>query len=172
MPTAYISMGSNLGEPPKQLEAALKRMTEIPDVTIEAVSSTYITEPQGCPKGTTWFYNKALRISCRESNPEYLLLSLQRIENEQGRVRPHVQRNSAAYLPRTIDLDLLLFDNLVMQTPELIIPHPRMHSRAFVLVPLLEVLLPGTAMPDGRSISGLLAALDYTIKNKQIWQTA
>lgn len=170
MPVAYISMGSNLENPPEQLDAAMARIARIPGVTIDAISATYITEPQGCIAGTTWFHNRTLRVFCLEETPESFLKKLQAIEQEQGRVRS-ATGSGIKNLPRTIDLDLLLFDDEMRQSPELTIPHPRMTLRAFVLVPLAEVLLPGFVMPgDGRSISELLSSINYTITGKQIWQ--
>lgn len=172
MPIAYISMGSNLENPPKQLEAALESISRIPGVTVDAISNTYLTEPQECVAGAAWFHNKAIRISCVNNDPEYLLKALQAIEKGQGRARGGINGGCGKYLSRTIDLDLLLFGEAVRKTPELTLPHPRMRSRAFVLVPLSEVALPGFVMPGGDSISKLLALLEYEVKDNQIWQTA
>lgn len=172
MPIAYISIGSNLENPPAQIDAALKSIARIPGVVVEAISQTYVTEPQDCVDDAAWFHNKAIRVTCAPNEPEYLLKALQDIEKAQGRVRGEPEPKKHKYLSRTIDLDLLLFDEQQRHTPELTLPHPRMKERAFVLVPLLEVVLPGFVMPDGDSIPTLLSSIKYKIQDNQIWQTA
>lgn len=130
--TVYLSLGSNLGGREESLRRALEAL-EIEDVRMVKRSSLYETEPQDVA-GQAWFVNMA--VECRtRCFPIQLLTVLQRIEHQLGRVRAGVVRRG----PRTIDIDILLFSNIVMDTPKLVIPHPRMLERRFVLEPLLEI---------------------------------
>ena len=131
MSTVYIGIGSNLGDREKHIEDATRRVRELPGVVEVRGSSLYETEPVGGPPQGP-FLNGAL---CVETalEPLDLLRGLQAIEA--GLKRERVVK----WGPRTIDLDILLFDDLVLQTPDLIIPHPLMHERDFVLRPLNEI---------------------------------
>ncbi|MBU7007824.1 2-amino-4-hydroxy-6-hydroxymethyldihydropteridine diphosphokinase [Phosphitispora fastidiosa] len=142
MPRAYIGLGSNMGNPVLNLETALKRIDGIEGIRITATSSVYETEPVGYEE-QAWFHNCVAEIDTLFS-PEELLCKLQEIENELGRVR------LIRWGPRTIDLDILLYDRAVINTERLIIPHPRMAERAFVMVPLAEIA-PDAEFPDGRT---------------------
>jgi 2-amino-4-hydroxy-6-hydroxymethyldihydropteridine diphosphokinase len=151
---AYISLGSNLGDSPAILQAAISRLQEFSDELI-AQSSLWQSTPVDCPPGSPLFLNAVvgLRVRAGES-PETLLRALQALEVEFGR-RPKVVLNE----PRPLDLDLLSFGAEVRNSPQLVLPHPRAHLRRFVLQPWSELapelVLPGQTL----SISELLAAL-------------
>lgn len=132
MPTAYIGLGSNLGDRRATLDAAVRRLRAEPGLRVLAVSRYYETAPVDCPPGSGDYLNAAVAVET-DRDPHDLLKLLQHIEQQFGRVRTGV--NS----PRTLDLDLLLYGDRAIDTPDLIVPHPRMHERAFVLVPLADV---------------------------------
>jgi 2-amino-4-hydroxy-6-hydroxymethyldihydropteridine diphosphokinase len=126
----YIGLGSNLGDPEAQIERALRHLDE-QSVRVEEVSSLYRTEPVDAPT-ELWFLNGVARVSC-DFGPRELLAICQEIESSQGRER------TIHHGPRTIDLDLLLLGDALMDSPELTLPHPELHLRRFVLVPLAEI---------------------------------
>ncbi len=129
---AYIALGSNLGDRHYHLDNSLTVINEIDGVTVERVSSYYETEPVGGPPGQIDFLNAVARIQTVLS-PEQLLEALLWTEQKFGRVR------SVKNAPRTLDLDVLLYDDWIIDTLELTLPHPRLHERAFVLQPLAEI---------------------------------
>ena len=132
MRRAYLSLGSNLGDRRNNLETALEAL-EKERVHVVLRSSIYETEPQDV-KSQPWFLN--IVVLCETTCfPIQLLGLLQRVEREMGRARQGVARRG----PRLIDIDILLFGNAVIETSELVIPHPRMFERRFVLEPLLEI---------------------------------
>jgi 2-amino-4-hydroxy-6-hydroxymethyldihydropteridine diphosphokinase len=135
MPTrAYVGLGSNLANPRRQIARALARLDAIDGVRVLAVSPGYITAPIG--GGPQPDYVNAVALVSTSLTPRVLLDRLQRIERLHHRRRePHTPRNAA----RTLDLDLLLYGARRMRSPQLTIPHPRMHERAFVLKPLTDV---------------------------------
>lgn len=147
MTKAYVALGANLGNPQEALQAALEDLRQTAGVGVTAVSSFYRTAP--VESSGPDYVNAVAEVATTLEASE-LLHVLQRIENAHGRVRPVGVVNA----PRTLDLDLLLFGKDTVATPELTVPHPRMHLRAFVLVPLLEIA------PDA-VIPGLGAARDY-----------
>lgn len=129
--TAYLSLGSNLGDRQRNVEDAFDRL-EAEGIHITGRSSLYETEPQDFAE-QPWFLNVA--AACQTSHfPLQLLAILLRIEREGGRVRGTRPKG-----PRAIDLDILLYGEHVIDTPRLIVPHPRMLQRRFVLEPLLEL---------------------------------
>jgi 2-amino-4-hydroxy-6-hydroxymethyldihydropteridine diphosphokinase len=129
MPVAYIALGSNLGDRLAHLRQAVRALRELGEV--ESVSPVYETEPVGYADQPR-FLNAVLRLRT-ELSPRELLERMQEIERQAGRVRPFPNA------PRTLDLDLILYDDTVMETPELTLPHPRFHERAFVLRPLVDI---------------------------------
>jgi len=131
MAEAYLGLGSNLGNKRNNLKSALKMLEDHPQVEVRKVSSFYETEPVGY-KEQDRFLNLVVKIDT-SLNPFELLQFCQTIEKELKRKR------IVRWGPRTIDVDILLYENFISQDPELTIPHPRMHERAFVLVPLEEI---------------------------------
>ena len=127
----YLSLGSNLGDRTRNIDGALRRL-EAAAVRLTGCSSFYETEPQDL-KEQPWFLNVVVRCEARY-HPLELLSVLLRIEREGGRVRTDQLKG-----PRSIDLDILLYGEQMMNTPELTIPHPRMLERRFVLEPLVEI---------------------------------
>ena len=127
--TVYLSLGSNVGDRRANLETAITRLGELGEV--KAVSSFYETEPVELA-AQPWFLNCAVALET-EMMPRRLLGRVLAIEQGMGRRRLHPKG------PRTIDIDVLLFGNSVVDTRELIIPHPGLHERRFVLEPLAEI---------------------------------
>lgn len=129
---AFIGMGSNLGDREGYLCRGLELMRNTPGISIESVSGQMESAPVGGPEGQSEFLNSAccLRTSL---SPRELLQRLLEIENECDRIRKE------PWGPRTLDLDILLYDDLIVSDPDLVIPHPLMHERLFVLKPLAEI---------------------------------
>lgn len=148
MPIAYVGLGSNLGDREVTLRRALELLAAAAGVTLEAVSVFRETDPVGYLDQPR-FVNAAARIDT-DLTPRALLDALLSIELELGRVR-----NGPRFGPRTIDLDLLLFGDEIVDEPGLTLPHPRLHERAFVLEPLLE-LDPELVVPGRGSVKSLL----------------
>lgn len=146
-----IALGSNLGNSHQILEDALKKLAQTPGITLQACSSWYQTEPVGPPQPD--FLNGCALLEV-QLTPQELLETLLGIEAQFGRVRQ--ERNG----PRTLDLDLLLFDNLILDTPALKLPHPRMDERAFVLVPLAEIAPDWVEPVSGKAIAQLVERVD------------
>ncbi len=148
-----LSLGSNLGDRVENLRRAIRAMQER-GIEVVKVSRWYETEPVGVVNHP-WFVNCAAEIRTTLA-PLDLLHELQAIEKSLGRVRDGVEQ-----APRTIDLDILTYDEARIDTPELTVPHPRMQSRRFVLEPLVEIA------PEFR---GMLAALpeDYQVRLLQL----
>jgi 2-amino-4-hydroxy-6-hydroxymethyldihydropteridine diphosphokinase len=128
---AYLSLGSNLGNREANLKAAIERVHSLG--TLQAVSSFYETEPVEFT-AQPWFLNCAVELET-EQTPEQLLSAILQIEEELGRRRSATQPKG----PRTLDIDIILFDKSVIHTTELTVPHPSMHERGFVLEPLAEI---------------------------------
>ena len=127
--TVFIALGTNLGNRLANLQAAIQSMP--PEVIVLAESHIYETPPWGY-KDQPAFLNMVIKAET-ELEPEQLLQYLKELETELGR------EQSFHWGPRLIDLDILFYDDLVLDSPPLIIPHPRLHERAFVLVPLMEL---------------------------------
>ncbi|SKB07340.1 2-amino-4-hydroxy-6-hydroxymethyldihydropteridinediphosphokinase [Sporosarcina newyorkensis] len=128
---AYLSMGSNIGNRLEHLTHAVQLLNEHPAITVEKVSSVYETEPLGLTEQAK-FLNIAVGLETSLEASE-LLSACQSIENKLGRMR------KIRWGPRTVDLDILLYNHDTIQSENLIIPHLRMQERAFVLVPLIEI---------------------------------
>jgi len=132
MHRAWVGLGSNLGDPAQQLGAALDAMSGTPGIAVLARSSLYRTKAWGDQRQPD-FLNAVVALHVA-IDANQLLDALLEIELMLGRTR-----DTRRWGPRTIDLDLLLFDDCVLDSERLVLPHPRMHERAFVLVPLLEL---------------------------------
>ena len=158
-------MGCNLGECPDQFNEALSRFEPYGnDIKFQTVSEIYTTEPQG-QKDQPWFMNQVAHFLVDPViwSAEGFLSMLLAIEGQMGRDR------STAQAPRNIDLDLLLFGDMVLDTDMLTLPHPRMLERAFVLVPLMEIA-PDLVMPDGTRIDQAIKGLRYRQEGMTIRQ--
>jgi 2-amino-4-hydroxy-6-hydroxymethyldihydropteridine diphosphokinase len=146
---AYIGIGGNLGDAKATVTQAIAALAQHPDITLLAQSSLYRTAPIASSGDD--YVNAVAQISTTYS-PHALLTALQEIEQTYGRTRPYINA------PRTLDLDVLLYANHRIQDERLIVPHPRMTQRAFVLVPLLEIS-PHLCLPDGSALSIYLPAV-------------
>lgn len=148
--SAFVGLGANLGDAAGMLRDTLVQLARLPDTRLRAASSLYRTAPIDA---TGPDYVNAVAWLETGLAPGRLLDQLQLLERGAGRERPY--RNA----PRTLDLDLLLYGDQVQDDPALTLPHPRMHLRAFVLVPLAE-LRPELTVPGRGALSELLRALD------------
>jgi 2-amino-4-hydroxy-6-hydroxymethyldihydropteridine diphosphokinase len=145
----FLSLGSNLGDREGNLLSAL-RLLEEHGVQVVRRSSWYDTDPVGYTEQPS-FLN--LVVEVRTSlGPHELLRCAQRVEEALGRVR------TVRWGPRTVDVDVLLYGGRVVNTPDLVLPHPRLRERAFVLVPLFEVA-PELVLPDGTPVAALLPSV-------------
>jgi 2-amino-4-hydroxy-6-hydroxymethyldihydropteridine diphosphokinase len=154
-----IALGSNLGDSLAILEMAMERLSQTPGLLLQLRSSWYRTAPIGPPQpdylnGCAVFQVDRSRSDSCGVSPQELLRLLLQVEQEFGRVRR--QR----WGPRTLDLDLLWFDTVILDTPTLTLPHPHWRERAFVLVPLTEIIPHWIDPVSGKSIAQLLKEVD------------
>lgn len=149
---AHLSIGSNVGDRDAHLEQAVAQIGQLDGVTVTAVSGVYETAPVGGVEQEA-FLNLVVAVRT-DHGPRDLLHALQAIEDDHGRDRRTEQR----WGPRPLDIDIVLYGELELDDPDLVLPHPRLHERAFVLIPLLEVY-PGGRLPDGTSVAKLVNAL-------------
>ena len=152
MERVYIGMGSNLADPADQLRSAVQALAQLPDSRLIGVSAFYQSDSllPGQPR-----YTNAVAAIDSSLAPLDLLDALQAIELDQGRER--LER----WGPRTLDLDILLFGDRLIDEPRLKVPHYQMHLRAFVLYPLAELAPATLQLPDGRLLSDLLAGCPF-----------
>ncbi len=175
----YISLGSNLGDSRLFLEKAVEAINEIPEARVLRVSGVYRTEPVD-DTDQPWFHNQVVELECQyeaggtpaENAKKMQLAAIQllfkfmHIENTLGRKRDANRR----FGPRNIDIDMLMFDGLGINTQRLTLPHPRMLERAFVLVPLAE-LVPDTPLQNGKTAAEALKDLTYRLEGDKIFQS-
>jgi 2-amino-4-hydroxy-6-hydroxymethyldihydropteridine diphosphokinase len=153
---AYVALGANLGQPEATLRDALAELGRLPGTRLAACSSLYHSAPVGGPAQPHYF-NAVARLETSLSPPE-LLTALLELERRHGRIR------GVPNAPRTLDLDLLLYDANIVHTPTLTLPHPRMHLRRFVLAPLLEIA-PDCVIPGlGPARDWLARSLDQPVE--------
>lgn len=145
---AYLGLGSNIGDRKKNLEKAISELSLHKGIRVMACSSLYETEPVGY-KDQGWFINQAVEIET-SILPVDLLNITQGIEKKLGRKR------GIRWGPRQIDIDILIYDKLSIKTEKLIIPHPRLHERRFVLIPLAEIAPTLTHPSMGKDIEAIL----------------
>jgi 2-amino-4-hydroxy-6-hydroxymethyldihydropteridine diphosphokinase len=149
--TAFVALGANLGDPPRQVAKAAAELADLPDTRLVRRSSLYRSRAVGT--GEQPDYVNAVAELTTALPPRELLAGLLEIERRYGRVRTF--RNA----PRTLDLDILLYATLTLDEPGLRLPHPRMHQRPFVLLPLAE-LAPDLEIPGHGPLQRLLAQMD------------
>lgn len=152
MERIYIGMGSNLADPAEQLRSALDALARLPQTTLAGASAFYQSDSllPGQPR-----YTNAVAALDSTLTPLALLDALQAIENGQGRER--LER----WGPRTLDLDILLFGDRLIDEPRLKVPHYHMQERAFVLYPLAELAPADLRLADGRTLADMLAACPF-----------
>ncbi len=151
--TAYIGLGSNLDDPPTQIKRACKALNNLDGCTVSLCSPLYWNAAIG-PGEQPDYLNAVLQLKTPLS-PSALLNAMQHIENSQGRTR------EVRWGARTLDLDLLLFDELSINLEHLTIPHPRLQERNFVVYPLYDIA-PALRLPDGQALSELITELPNT----------
>jgi 2-amino-4-hydroxy-6-hydroxymethyldihydropteridine diphosphokinase len=149
---AYVGLGANLGEREATIRRAVELLSAEPGIDVVAVSALRETEPWG-PVEQPRYLNGVVELET-DLPPHELLAVLLRVERALGRVRP-----GERFGPRTIDLDLLVYGDVVRNEPGLTLPHPRLQERHFVLGPLAE-LAPGLVVPGRGTVASLLAALE------------
>jgi len=154
---AFIGLGSNLGEREKNLSSALTHLADTSEIELVSTSSFYETAPiLDHPDGSATNQPDYLNAVCQvktELPAQFLLAWLLEIEKQAGRERKHQKHG-----PRTLDLDLLIYGETMCKTAVLSVPHPRLHNRAFVLYPLMEIA-PGLVVPGKGPVKNLLAAV-------------
>jgi 2-amino-4-hydroxy-6-hydroxymethyldihydropteridine diphosphokinase len=148
MTLAYVALGSNLCQPHIQLRKAVAALDALPRTRLEKVSSAYRSAAVG--PGEQPDYLNAVALVATGLAPTQLLDALQKVERDQGRIRDE------RWGPRTLDLDLLLYGDSIVNSPQLIIPHPRLRQRHFVLYPLREISGSELVLPDGTALEMLL----------------
>ena len=147
----FIGLGSNLDDPKQQLRQAFSELKQLPHTDLVRHSQLYRSDPVG-PEGQPDYINAVAQLST-QLRPEALLDQLQALEQAHRRIRQQ------HWGPRTLDLDILLFGNLQLDSPRLTIPHPHMTERSFVLHPLKEIA-PSLVFLDGRTIHTLVVQCD------------
>lgn len=158
MARAWVGIGANLGSPERAVRAAIAALSRLGPLR---ASSLYRTEPQG-PEPQPWFVNAVAGLDVR-LGPAELLRHLKELERAAGRVA-----DGPRWGPRELDLDLLLFGDLMLETPDLCLPHPRFHERRFVLEPLVEIAPDLVDPRSGRSAAELLRDLDDPLRSERI----
>lgn len=165
---AFISLGSNTPDAGRRVDHAVAELAHLPGCVIRSISRAYLTEPQDYVQ-QPWFVNRVVWLDCNAGqwSAESLLNTLLGMESAAGRVRS--SDPAMRFGPRCIDMDLLLFGDICSTNPVCMLPHPRMHLRAFVLVPLRDIA-PEVRLFLGKTPDGWLKTLEYWIKDNQIFQ--
>ncbi len=152
--SAFLSIGSNKGDKAANLHLAIACLDTHDQIQVEAVSQFYKTQPQNFAD-QDWFVNAAVKIQCSTHDPLILLGMLKQIESCMDK-----QGKPFRFGPRKIDLDIIYFDDQVMKTPEIEIPHPRMHERHFVLRPMCDIDPQAVHPVSGLTTAELLQKID------------
>jgi 2-amino-4-hydroxy-6-hydroxymethyldihydropteridine diphosphokinase len=150
---AFVALGSNLNNPLHQIQQAIVSLRELPHSVLETHSSFYRTPPWGKTDQAD-FINAVVKMKTYLT-PDALITELQKIENQQGK------QITEKWGPRTLDCDLILYGNAIIIDETLTIPHPRMKTRAFVMIPLMEIE-PTLILPDGGAIQDCIKQCDTT----------
>lgn len=163
-----IALGSNLGDRLDHLRQAVRLMLgRLPQARLTGVAPVYESVPEDCPEGSGAFYNTVVELECRAA-PHEILATLRKIEGELGR-----PRERGHHAPRTIDLDILSAGNLVLNDPGLVLPHPRLAERRFVLQPLADIrpdlVLPGRAESVARLLERLPPDVPPLLRVTRTW---
>lgn len=151
MATAFIGLGSNLGDRISNIQKAIEQLNRREGIAVTKISSIYETAPIGLTEQPD-FLNAVAEVETSLKALDLLHVALD-VENDMGRIR------NLRWGPRVIDIDLLIYDDLQTAEPELTLPHPRMRERAFVLIPLSEIA-PDLRFPDGEVLADALKRLD------------
>jgi 2-amino-4-hydroxy-6-hydroxymethyldihydropteridine diphosphokinase len=159
MKQAFVALGSNLESPIEQVQKAFVALSHLPRTQLVKQSSLYQTAPIDCVVAAPDFINAVVELNT-ELTAEALLDAILEIENNAGRERPFINA------PRVLDCDLLLYENLAINTEKLTLPHPRMHTRGFVLLPLFEIA-PHLILPNHGKIAQLITP-DLSLGIKQL----
>ena len=155
MAIVYLSLGSNIGDRVGYVQQATSLLGACENINIVSTSSFYETEPWGM-ESENWFVNAVIQITTT-LEPEQLLAECQRIENQLGRKRTD---KNVEYSDITIDIDIIFYDNIIINTPTLTIPHKHFHRRVFMLIPMLEIA-PDFVHPFfGKTVENLYEAID------------
>ena len=163
--TAFIALGSNLGDSREVIRQAIKNLRALSTTDLR-VSSLWETIPVDCPPGSPNFLNAVVALQLLPwLTPESLLQALQSLEKAAGR-QPKKVMNEA----RVLDLDLIAFNNETRHTPSLILPHPRAHERRFVLEPLSEIAPDFLLLDQSKTVAQLLQALPFDPQMKNAGQ--
>lgn len=162
MPSAFIGIGSNMGDKLSFCRRGIAEISRLSDVSITKCSAFYESEPFGINSPSPWFVNAVIEVSTTR-DPDSLLKDLLLIETKFGRVR-----EGDRYAPRTLDLDLLLFGNKIINSESLTIPHPKIHLRRFVLEPLAEIAPDAFHPILKKSASELLNEVNDNLEVKKI----
>jgi 2-amino-4-hydroxy-6-hydroxymethyldihydropteridine diphosphokinase len=157
---ALLGLGSNLAHPRRQLARAVRALSRLPRVRVIATSAAYVSAPLGCTAPQPDYVNAVVAVRTSLA-PRALLAALHAIERRQRRRR---DREPGRNAPRTLDLDLLLYGRRRIRLPELTVPHPRMHERAFVLRPLADVCAAATIPGRGLAHRFRAAVRDQRIR--------
>lgn len=148
----YLSLGSNLGDRESYINHATERLADMTGLRLLGESSLYHSRPLGCPQDCPDFLNKVIRLDC-SLTPVQLLDNTEGLEVELGRTEKNARAN------RVIDIDIVLFGHRIFKNERLEIPHPRMHERAFVLIPLREIDPDLTDPKTGGRFADMLSGL-------------
>jgi 2-amino-4-hydroxy-6-hydroxymethyldihydropteridine diphosphokinase len=159
MTLAFLGLGSNLAHPRRQLARAVRAIARLPRIRVVAVSPNYASAPIGCDTPQPDYVNAVVAVRTA-LQPRALLAALHAIERRQHRRRDREPKRNAS---RTLDLDLLIFGRRRISLPTLTVPHPRMHERAFVLRPLVDVAAHATIPGRGLARCFLGAVRDQRI---------
>lgn len=160
----YLALGSNSGDPAEQLNKAIESLKKLPSSVLQKVSSFYQSPFQDPAPGTVQAdcINAVVELQT-ELSPFDLLKAIQQIENAQGRIRTATKN-----IARTLDLDIILYGNRIMETPEITIPHPKLQERAFVLIPLYEIA-PDLILPNRKPLKQFIPKKTEALLKKVLY---